>query len=118
MDIVERMQWLEALGAKDTDMLRLYIEADPDKVNAHLAPEHRPGYVPLHAVAEIGHVPALDLLIKHGADVNLADGAGFTPLHTASEYGNAAIVSRLLSAGADVHTPRLLLMATRPCIEY
>ena len=94
---------MEALGAKNTDMLRLYIEADPDKVNAPLAPEDRPGYAPLHAVAETGHVPSLDLLIRHGADINRADGAGNTPLHVAVQFGNASIVSRLLSAGADVN---------------
>ena len=103
MDIIDRVNLLEALGAKNTGMLRLFIEADPDKVNAPLAPEDRPGYAPLHAVAETGHVPSLDLLIRHGADINRGDGAAFTPLHVASEFGNAAVASRLVSAGADVH---------------
>ena len=95
--------WTGALVDKNTSLLRLYIEADPDKVNAPLAPEDRPGYAPLHAVAETGHVPSLDLLIRYGADINLGDGAAFTPLHVASEFGNAAVASRLVSAGADVH---------------
>ena len=98
--VVTGADWMEALEAKNTYLLRLYIEADPDKVNG---PLHEDGMVPLHAVGETGHVPTFDILLGHGAEVNKRSKSGCTPLHVAVQFGNASIVSRLLSAGADVN---------------
>lgn len=54
------------------------------------------------AVAE-GDVEQIMLLIKKGADVNVADEAGKTPLHHAAESGKMEVVRLVVEAGANVH---------------
>ncbi len=46
-------------------------------------------------------VEMAELLIAHGADVNVVFFSDWTPLHPAAERGPFAIVELLLSAGAD-----------------
>ena len=46
---------------------------------------------PLYMACENGSAPMVELLLKHGANVNQADGLGTTPLMMASAAGNAAI---------------------------
>jgi ankyrin repeat protein len=60
---------------------------------------------PLHDAVVAGSLPLVDLLIKQGADPNLADTNGSTALHLAcqSEKKHAyEIVSRLIRGGAFV----------------
>ena len=42
------------------------------------------------------------LVLKHGADVNLADANGYTALHYAAAAGNLAVVQFLANSGARV----------------
>jgi ankyrin repeat protein len=60
---------------------------------------------PLHsAVANRDPQKSLELtrlLLRHGADVNLAQQGGWTPLHQAAAHGAREIVRMLLDAGAD-----------------
>lgn len=46
---------------------------------------------------------AMELLIRHGADVNLADRAGSTPLHLAAATPNPDMIKLLLAHGAKVN---------------
>lgn len=46
------------------------------------------------------HQRIVDLLVKGGADVNLADGQGVTPLQHARSRGYAPITAMLVAAGA------------------
>jgi ankyrin repeat protein len=46
------------------------------------------------------HQRIVELLIKAGADVNLADGKGVTPLQHARSHGYGEIEKLLLAAGA------------------
>ena len=62
------------------------------------------GLVPLHNACSYGHYEVTELLVKHGATVNVSDLWKFTPLHE--------IVKLLLKHGADAskknrdgHTP-------------
>lgn len=51
-----------------------------------------------------GGVKTVKVLLKAGADVNVADSYGTTPLHNAvGTSQNAEIAALLLEAGADVH---------------
>ena len=66
------------------------------------------GHNPLYRVAngggdeEIGQ-KALELLIKHGANVNQVTGiGGMTPLHMSARRGTTKIAEALLEAGADI----------------
>jgi ankyrin repeat protein len=71
------------------------------KVGARFARVNR---TPLHAAAARGFLPLVNLLLEHGVDPEVKDGAGFTPLHDAAEQGRAMTVRALLNAGAKVNT--------------
>ena len=68
------------------------------------------GFTPLHfefvasgnkSPSVVDRIKAVDLLLKHGADINAKDATGNTSLHLAAVYGNPDIVSALLARGAD-----------------
>lgn len=54
------------------------------------------GLVPLHNACSYGHFEVTDMLIKHGANVNVSDLWKFTPLHEAAAKGKYEIVRLLL----------------------
>jgi hypothetical protein len=56
----------------------------------------------LHIAAICGRQNVADLLLSHGANINLRDGHGFTPLHYAAGNGRAELLTFLLARGADV----------------
>ncbi|WP_195573862.1 ankyrin repeat domain-containing protein [Paenibacillus sp. 1001270B_150601_E10] len=47
------------------------------------------------------HQHIVELLIQHGADVNLADGDGITPLQHAKQHGYTRMIDMLTAAGAQ-----------------
>jgi len=61
------------------------------------------GNVPLDWAALNGYADIAQLLIKHGADVNVQNGGKDTPLHWAALGGHADLVKILVGAGADVN---------------
>jgi uncharacterized protein len=58
---------------------------------------------PLLLTCESGSAPMVELLLKHGANVNQADGLGTTPLMMAAASGNAAVVKILIDHSAEVN---------------
>lgn len=68
--------------------------ADPNK--------HSPYNGPLHDAAQMGSAEITTILIRAGADVELAGFGGVHPLHLAAMAGQAKIVSILLKSGAKV----------------
>eukprot|EP00004_Rigifila_ramosa_P011637 TRINITY_DN2491_c0_g2_i1.p1 TRINITY_DN2491_c0_g2~~TRINITY_DN2491_c0_g2_i1.p1 ORF type:complete len:473 (-),score=102.15 TRINITY_DN2491_c0_g2_i1:636-2012(-) len=64
------------------------------------------GVTPLHLAAEYNpNATICELLIQHGAEVNVAatELSGITPLHRAAQNPNPQICELLLKHGADVH---------------
>lgn len=59
------------------------------------------GTTALAVAAYQDDLPMVDLLIRAGADVNLANDYGVSPLSLACQNANEAMVDRLLAAGAD-----------------
>ena len=57
----------------------------------------------LHFACEIGDEQIIELLVKHGADVNACDAYGFTPLQLAAIQGNMSVVKKLVELKADVN---------------
>ena len=83
-----------AVGDDSTEAVALLLKtgADPNAQNDS-------GHAALHLVAYPGHV---DLLVAHGADINLQSNGGSTPLVThAAEQDRVQVMQRLLELGAD-----------------
>jgi uncharacterized protein len=62
---------------------------------------------PLHKIAIWGDVPAAEVLIDNGADVNCAGEDNDTPLHRALMGRHAEMVRFLISRGADRDRPNV-----------
>ena len=79
------------------------LEQSPDRANA-VAPD---GFGPLGFAAFFGHLELLELLLRHGADVNTpaSNPMKVCPLHSAAAHLDptraAALARPLLKAGAD-----------------
>ena len=64
------------------------------------------GLAALHLAAEAGHVSVVELLLQHGATVDITTPDGDTPLHMAAAHGHTSVVEQLLLAGARPDAPR------------
>lgn len=85
------------LERKIEEDLELIIAVDPN-LNQQFS-----GYTPLlHAVAD-GFVPAVKLLIKHGADLEIKNNLGVTPFLFAARYDNVELLRLLKESGANIH---------------
>lgn len=60
------------------------------------------GESPLHWAVNNKHLDIVKLLVKHGADVNVADEMGITPLHMAADSGSVEMAKFLIDNGADI----------------
>ena len=49
-----------------------------------------------------GDALSVDILLKHGANVNVKDDVGLTPLHWAVVRGNRVCIRRLFEHGAEI----------------
>jgi ankyrin repeat protein len=67
------------------------------------APRDRGGFTPLMYAARSNCGECVEVLLKHKADVNLADPSFVVPLSIAMMNGNWDIAKRLVEAGADVN---------------
>lgn len=102
----------ETTGGEAVSSLRL-ISTGPEKPDSSGASSFtldtvtpaldRAGRSGLHYAALDGRMHDVDLFIRCGDKVDLADVAGFTPLHFAAQSAHAEIAERLLAAGADVN---------------
>uniref|UniRef100_A0ABD2W7G4 Uncharacterized protein n=1 Tax=Trichogramma kaykai TaxID=54128 RepID=A0ABD2W7G4_9HYME len=66
-------------GCEDIVIKFLELGQDPNCL------EYKTGKSPLHLALEKGNKYVVQLLLKHGANPNLADSRGFTPLHIICE---------------------------------
>ncbi|XP_055683669.1 ankyrin repeat and SOCS box protein 3-like [Lutzomyia longipalpis] len=60
------------------------------------------GLRPLHYAVWQKNLPAVNLLLVRGADINATDDCGYSALHLASEHGYYELTQILLEAGAKV----------------
>ncbi len=90
----------QAASRGDTSALNRLLARNPQLVRAR---EKERGLTPLHVAAAYGHLPAVQTLLKHGAEVNARDQLGSTPLFYAVGRNQIAVARELLSHGADVN---------------
>ena len=82
----------------DLDQVRMHLEAGVD-LNQTIPGDSA---YPLHYAANT-HADMIQLLIEHGADVDVRDDKGKTPLHCAAVTANLENMRALLENGADVN---------------
>ena len=74
----------------------------------HVTAEGRPksldsgGFTPLLYAARENCIACVNVLLEHGADINLPDPDGVSPLHLAIMNSNLDLAKALIEAGADV----------------
>jgi ankyrin repeat protein len=87
----------------DIEISELLIEAGADV----MAREGTDGRCALHYAAQAGMIEAINLLLRHGVDVNVLDNRNKTPLMYAIPGANEAdpvqTVGHLLQQGANLH---------------
>ncbi|XP_035268343.1 cyclin-dependent kinase 4 inhibitor C [Anguilla anguilla] len=59
------------------------------------------GLTVLHDAARDGYADTLQVLVNHGADVNIQDNEGNLPLHLAAREGNLDVVELLIQPTAE-----------------
>ena len=72
--------------------------------------------MPLHNACSYGHYEVTQLLIEHGACVNVADLWKFTPLHEAAAKGKFEICKFLLKV--SVCSLSIVSMGTRKRVSW
>jgi len=103
---------IEAVKRGDATAIRTLIRQKAD-VNA-TEPD---GTTALHWAADMGHVELVDLLLKAGAKLKVANRFGSTPFGLAAGKGFAPVLERMLQAGEDasavVNGEPVLMLAAR-----
>lgn len=82
----------------DSSMLLKALDAAPSALNSQ---DPKLGWTPLYRAVICGHHDSARLLLKRGANPNIASRAGDGPLHIAADEGNVRLVKCLLEAKAD-----------------
>lgn len=91
----------EAAAAGKVERLAVLLAADPSLANGY-APD---GFPLLGLAAFFGYLEAVNLLLRHGADVNAVsrNATGYTALTGAVAGDHAEIAAALLAAGANAN---------------
>jgi ankyrin repeat protein len=95
------MDYWSELDAESDTMLQV-LETLPS-VDAR----HKYGWTVLSVAASYGHVEAVRILLKRGADPNIADDWGTTAVFAAVRSGSLDIVKMLVEAGANINHQNL-----------
>jgi ankyrin repeat protein len=99
-------QMVELLLSKGANVNARGVVRDYKRVataESRAAPRDRGGFTPLMYAARGNCGECVEILLKHKADVNLADPSFVVPLSIAMMNGNWDIARALVEAGADVN---------------
>ena len=95
------LRLLTAVKAGDVEAVRTMLQPSTDvDVNAPQAD----GTTALHWAVRVDSSELVQLLLRAGADVTVANRYGVTPMSLAAVNGNAVVLETLLDAGADPNT--------------
>lgn len=99
-DIIYREQGssllMERIRQKKTEDLEWIVLADPD-INKQIG-----GCTPLLQATADGFLWGMELLIKHGANLEIANNCGMTPFLMAAKYNNWDSLKLLHNSGANI----------------
>ena len=87
-----------AISEGDLRLVRKLVEEDRIDVNMT---SDTTNTTALQAAASFGHLPIVQYLLQHGADLHKTDNRGLTVLHGAAQNGHIAVVRYLVEQGAD-----------------
>lgn len=105
--LVELYSWIN--GDKSIDINAL-LKRNPSIVNAKRADD---GVSPLYEAVSCQNMPAVKLLLEHGANTELtSEHERFTPLHRAASIGYYPALVELVEHGADVNAKTEVLHMT------
>jgi ankyrin repeat protein len=99
-------QMIKAAKHGQTVLVLALLSQDPTLISAR----DTDGSTPLHCATWKGHERVVEVLLKHGADVNAKnnnDHWGTTPLHAAAHANQRAIAEQLIKHGANIHATNL-----------
>ncbi|KAJ0329223.1 hypothetical protein COL5a_004459 [Colletotrichum fioriniae] len=90
----------------DPEVLEVILRKKPPNVSPDIGVDHNYNEIadlatPLQCAAYAGNLACIELLLKYGAEINLAKGKVGTPLHAAAASGNLKALQLLLSRGAN-----------------
>lgn len=71
--------------------------------NPNTASNNQFKVAPIHSACAISTIDMVELLIKHGANVNAKQMQGVTPLHSAAHNGQTKLSKLLIDNGADIN---------------
>jgi ankyrin repeat protein len=91
--------WSLARSDKLEELKEILPDASVDEINLT---EPDMGQAALHYAVNESSIEVVQLLIKHGADINMPNRYGRTPLHVAAMYNRWDSAEALLDAGADM----------------
>ena len=108
------LMWASA--RRHPEMIELLVEhgasidarSTPRDYQRHVTAEGRPksldsgGFTPLLYAVRENCIACVDMLLEHGADIDLPDPDGVSPLQVAIMNANWDLAKRLIEAGADV----------------
>lgn len=92
-----------AMFSGNARVLGMLLKAGADPDAASSSAIGGSGQTVLHVLAQRGWDEGVELLLRHGADVNAETDDGITPLMIAAGAGSDPCVKSLVDAGADVN---------------
>lgn len=95
MDLIKELVLASEAGNEKAVIELLDNGADPNAMG--------PNSGALHCAAFNGHINIVKMLLKKGANPNVADNQSFYPLHLAASKKHLAIVRELIAHGADLN---------------
>lgn len=101
-----RINIFEAIGAENIDAVAQHMEADT-KIEQFIPSGFEwAGASPLHLATVVGNTAIVQLLLDHGANIELKarDGHGGTALQWAAFWGKSEMATFLIDAGSDVNS--------------
>ena len=92
---------LGAVKINDTGKLRIIMDGNQIDTNRRYG---KSNYTVLHEAARNGNYSICEIIIKHGASLNVVNDDNNSPLHLAIANGSMDVYKLLIYRGADVYT--------------